>query len=580
MGDVTSTAVAARPRRKLRWPKLSPVLCTGVLVTMVVLVLYPILLLVYASFLVPDAQGKTQLGLDLWFTAWNQAGIVESIVNTFVRVLVTEVIAFPAAVLMAWLVARTDLPGKPLIDAFCWIAFFLPALPVLMGWILLFDPGFGLVNQAAKRLFGFSESPFNIYSFSGIIFAHIATRSIAAKYIFIVPAFRNLDASIEEASHIAGASPLYTVWRIVVPVLMPALLITLCISLIHSLESFEIELILGPSIGFYVFSTKIYQLIHEDPPMFGAATVLGLAILVSMLPLIFWQQFISQRRSFVTVTSHVSTHVLRLHRWRVPAAVIIFGFGLVITVVPLFFLLLGTFMQLYGFFSIDNAWTLKHWFTVLSDGPLLKAIGNTLIMGCSAALIGVFWYAIVAYVSVRTRYAARGTIDFLSWLPSSLPGIVLGLALLWMFLNVPLFRPLYGTILVLIAACILMSISTGVQLIKGNMVQLGAELEEASFICGGSWFYTFRRVVLPLLTPVLVSVALLTFASAARNVSTIAMLVTSENRPLAMLQVDYMVDGLFEAASVSGVLIVFLTLGMALVARLIGRQVGFTGLRR
>jgi iron(III) transport system permease protein len=305
----------------------------------------------------------------------------------------------------------------------------------------------------------------------------------------------------------------------VVPVLMPALLITLCISLIHSPESFEIELILGPSIGFYFFSTKIYQLIHEDPPMFGAATVLGLAILVSMLPLIFWQQYISHRRSFVTVTSHVTTHVLRLHGWRLPAFGIILAFGWTIAAVPLFFLLLGTSMNLYGFFNIEQVWTLKHWFTVLTDGPLTKATTNTLIMGCSAALIGVFWYSIVAYVSVRTRYAARGAIDFLSWLPSSLPGIVLGLALLWMFLNVPLFSPLYGTILVLIIACIVMSISTGVQLIKGNMVQLGAELEEASFIYGGSWFYTFRRVVLPLLTPLLVSVALLTFASAARNVS-------------------------------------------------------------
>jgi iron(III) transport system permease protein len=114
----------------------------------------------------------------------------------------------------------------------------------------------------------------------------------------------------------------------------------------------------------------------------------------------------------------------------------------------------------------------------------------------------------------------------------------------------------------------------------GNMVQLGQELEEASFVCGGSWFTTFRRVVLPLLTPVLVSVALLTFAAAARNVSTIAMLVTAENRPLAMLQVDYMVDGLFEAASVSGVLIVLITLGVALFARLIGQRLGFSGLSR
>jgi iron(III) transport system permease protein len=123
-------------------------------------------------------------------------------------------------------------------------------------------------------------------------------------------------------------------------------------------------------------------------------------------------------------------------------------------------------------------------------------------------------------------------------------------------------------------------VSTGVQLIKSNMVQLGNELEEASFIAGGSWFYTFRRIVLPLVGPVLIAVALLTFASAARNVAGIAMLVSGDNRPLAMLQADYMIDGAFEPAAVVGVLIVLLALTMSIVARYIGGRVGLTAITR
>lgn len=552
---------------------------TVVLFVMLMLVAYPLVLLIEASFLVDGPDNKKFYGLELWQTAWSAPGMLPSILNTFRRVIVTEVIAFPVAILIAWAVARTDLPGKKLIDAFMWVAFFLPALPVLMGWILLFDPQFGLANQACVALFGMAEGPFNIYSFSGIIFAHIAARSVAAKYIFLSPAFRNLDGAMEEASRIAGASPLATLRRIVIPVLMPAFLITLCISLIHSLESFEIELILGPPDNFYVFSTKIYQFIQEDPPMFGIATVLGLAILISMLPLIFWQQYLSHRRSFVTVTSSFSFNVLRLRGWRWPVCGIIVGFGALITVVPVIFLIMGTFMSLYGHFGLADAWTSEHWEMVLTDPPMLRATGNTLAMGGIAALFGVLWYSLVAYISVRTRYKARNLLDFLSWLPASLPGIILGLALLWVFLNVDLFQPLYGTLAVLVAACVLNTISTGVQLIKSNMVQLGRDLEEASFIAGGSWAYTFRRIVLPLLAPVLVAVALLTFVSAARNVSTIAMLVTADNRPLAMLQVDHIVDGSFEAAAVVGVLIVLLTGCMAVVARLVGRRFGFSGLR-
>jgi iron(III) transport system permease protein len=563
------------------WRRVRPgsVACSVVLFMMIMIVAYPMLLLVEASFLVEGADGTKSYGLEIWRTAWDAPGMVSSITNTFRRVIVTEIFAFPTAILIAWAVARTDLPGKKLIDAFCWIAFFLPALPVLMGWILLFDPKFGLVNQACVYLFNMEKGPFDIYTFSGMVFAHIAARSVAAKYIFLSPAFRNLDSAMEEASRMAGANPLTTLVRIVIPVLMPAFLITLCISLIHSLESFEIELILGPPTNFYVFSTKIYQFIQEDPPMFGVSTVLGLAILVSMLPLIFWQQYLSHRRSYVTVTSHFSANILRLRAWRWPVFTVICAFGCLITVVPITFLLIGTFMGLYGHFGLADVWTLEHWALVLTDDQMISSTVNTLIMGGSAALFGVFWYSLVAYISVRTRYAGRGVLDFMSWVPASLPGIILGLALLWMFLNVPLFRPIYGTVIVLVVACMLNSISTGVQLIKSNMVQLGQELEEASFIAGGSWSYTFRRIVLPLLAPVLIAVALLTFVSAARNVSTIAMLVTSENRPLAMLQVDHIVDGSFEAAAVIGVLIVLLTMGVAVIARTLGRRFGFSGLR-
>ena len=561
-------------------PKLGRAMCWAVFLVMALVVVYPVSLLVYSSFLVPTPGETTRLGISNWLTAWGQAGIGESILNTLRRVAATEVIAFPSAIALTWLVTRTDLPGKKLIDAFCWGAFFLPALPVLMGWILLFDPEYGLANQALQWLFSLDAPPFNIYTFWGIIFAHLASRSIAAKYIFLAPAFRNLDGAMEEASRIAGASPLMTIRRIVVPVLMPTFLITLCISLIHSFESFEVELILGPPKNFYVFSTKIYQLVNEDPPLFGAATVLGLAILIAMLPLIFWQQYLSHTRSFVTVTSRFSSHVLRLGNWRWPLFAGICAFGCLITVIPVIFLLLGTFMNLFGYFTIAHPWTLDHWVKVLSDPPLIQATVNTLLMGGSAALIGVLWYALVAYISVRTRFVARGALDFLSWLPATLPGIILGLALLWMFLNVPLFHPIYGTLCVLVIACMLASVSTGVQLIKGNLVQLGKELEEASFICGGSWLYTFRRVILPLLGPVLISVAMLTFVAAARNVSSVAMLITGDNRPLAMLQVDYMVDGRFEAAAVVGVLIVLLTFCVAIAARAIGRRFGLTGLAK
>ena len=542
---------------------------------MALFVLYPLALLVYGSFILDDATGgPKQFGIDAWVIAWQQPGMVQAIVNTLKRVVLTEVISLPIAVLIAWLVSRTDMPGKKIIDSFFWVAFFLPSLPVVLGWILLFDPDNGLINKWVMSTFGLTMPPFDIYTFWGIIFVHLAARSVSAKYIFLTPAFRNFDGSLEEASTMVGSSPLGTIWRIVMPILMPAVLITMAISLTHSLESFEIELVLGPPTNFYVFSTKMYTLIQGNPPMFGAATVLGLSILVVILPLIVWQQRLISTRSFVTVTSHFQVRLLRLRKMRWPAFGLIASVGMVITLIPTACLIAGTFMNLFGHFDLAVVWTTSHWQKVLADPVLLHSMRNTMVMAGSAAVVGVVWFALVAYISVRTRFPGRRILDFITWLPATLPGIILGLGLLWMFLTVPIFKPLYGTLVVLIIAVLINTITTGVQLIKSNMVQIGYELEEASFIAGGSWLYTFRRIILPVLGPVLISVALLTFNGAARNIANIVMIVTGDNRPLSLLQIDYMADGQYEPAAIVGFIIVLLTLGVAFIARTITRRVG------
>ncbi len=544
------------------------------LFTLLVLVAYPLILLVYGSFLSDTPDQSRGLTLASWTNALNSPGMASALANTLKRSAVTELIALPAAIMIAWLVARTDMPGKKLLDTLLWVAFFLPALPVLLGWILLFDPDFGLANQFVAKIFGPREPLFNIYTFWGIVFAHMASRSIAAKYIFLVPAFRNFDGALEEASIIAGYGTLRTLWRIVVPMLVPAIMVTAIISLVHSLESFEIELILGAPIDFYVFSTRIYRLIEQSPPLFGAATVLALAVLAVMLPLMIWQQRIVSSRNFTTVTSHFRPRVLRLGRARLPVFALLAALSLAITIVPTTCLVMGTFMNLFGKFDLDVVWTLDHWSHVFGDTETLAALRNTLIMGVAAAGLGLLWFPAIAYVTDRTNMPGRILLGLLAWLPATLPGIILGLGLLWMFLTTPLLAGLYGSIGVLIIAVLIAALSTGVQLIRSNLVQIGRELEEASYITGASWFTTFRRIMMPLLGPVLLTVALLTFNSAARNVAGVAILATASNRPLAMLQVDYMVDGRYEPAAIVGVLIVGMTLGMAIVARLIARRLG------
>ncbi len=236
-------------------------------------------------------------------------------------------------------------------------------------------------------------------------------------------------------------------------------------------------------------------------------------------------------------------------------------------------------MRLFGFFDVGNPWTWKHWQTVLGDPIFLGSVRNTLLISLGVAAASTLIYSIVAYIVVRARFFGSGALDFLSWLLFTIPGVLLSLGYLWMFLGVPLFRPLYGSIFALILVLMLSGMTLGVQMFKATLMQLGSELEEASWVSGAWWWYTYRRVVLPLLAPVVLTVAILSFVQSSRNISSVVLLASSASRPLSLLQLDYMTEGRYESGAVVGVIVVLLTLAIALVARRFGLSLGLEGSR-
>jgi iron(III) transport system permease protein len=544
------------------------------LVTFVVL--YPILLLIINSFQVGIFGREMTWGLDNWRTALSEPKFRDAILNTLGLTAIRQFIAFGLGVCLAWLFARTNLPGKNILEFGFWVAFFLPTLTVTLGWILIFDGERGLANKVLMNLPFIHEPVFDIFSWWGIVFVHLVTGTLASKIILLTPAFRNLDSSLEEASIASGASTFSTLFRIVVPVMAPALMIVMLLGTIRSLESFEVELILGAPQHIEVYSTLIYRQAVQQPPLYGNATALSLVILMIILPFVLAQQWITNKRSHATVSGKYAGRIQNLGTWRWPIFALVLALVIVVDIVPIVFIIMSTFMKLFGFFTVADPWTLRHWQEGLRDPNLLAALRNTLILGLGAAALSMFFYTLIAYMSVRTRFRGRGALDFLTWLPTTLPGIVISLGFLWLFLQTPVFRPLYGTIWILIVAVTLSSMTVGVQIIKSNMVQLGAELEEASWASGGSWAYTLRRVVIPLVAPVVAVVGVLTFATAARATSVVALLSSRNIQPLSMLQLDHMSDGAFERASVIGVLILLLTTGVALLGRWVGSKAGIT----
>ncbi len=569
-----STVLAAPGPRRL---ELQTVLCTVVLAAVALCVVFPLLLVALQSLQVAPPGQPARYGLDGWRAALGEPGLRAALVNTLTVTFVRQLISLPLAVLVAWLLARTDLPGRAWVEFAFWAAFFLPPFTVTLSWILLLDPEYGLVNTALARLPFVTSGPFNIYSFWGIVWVHVLTGSLTVKVILLTPAFRNMNAAFEEASRVAGAGTLRTALRITVPVMAPAILSVLLLGTTVSLQTFEVEQVLGLPFRFFVFSTTIYDLLVTRVPRYDAATALAVLILAAMLPLVFAQQWLTRGRRYTTVTGQFQRRVHALGRWRAPATGLVMALVVVVLGAPVAFALLGTFMKLFGFFHVPDPWTLANWQTVLSDDLFLRSLHNTLVLSIGTAVAAIVVHSLIAYIIVRTSYAGRRLLDFISWLPFTVPGIILGLALLWLFLGVSFLRPLYGTTTLLIVAGVIAGMPLGVQIIRSGLLQLGGELEEASRIAGASWWTTYRRIILRLMAPTLIAVGMITFVGAARNIGNFALLTTSANRPLSILQLDYVAQRKFEEAVVVACIIMLVSLAGALLARLIGLRSGGLG---
>ena len=562
-----SPAIAREAPRRI---DAETVLCTAVLGVVAFSVVFPVALVVLQSFQVAPPGQPAAYGLDGWRAAFAEPGLRAALVNTLTVTFARQLLSLPLAIFIAWLLARTDLPGGRWLEFAFWAAFFLPPLTVTLSWILLLDPEYGLINTALAWLPGVGKGPFNIYSFWGIVWVHVITGSLTVKVILLTPAFRNMNAAFEEASKVAGASTLRTALRITVPIMAPVILSVLLLGTMVSLQTFEVEQVLGVPFRFFVFSTTIYDLLVTRVPRYDAATALAVIVLAAMLPIVFVQQWMTRGRRYTTVTGQFRNTPHALGAWRTPALLFMLVVVAVVLGIPVVFAGLGTFMKLCGFFHVKEPWTLQNWATVLTDDLFLSSLRNTVVLAVGTAVAAVMVHSLIAYIAVRTRYAGRRALDFISWLPFTVPGVILGLALLWLFLGVAILRPLYGTMALLVIAGLISGMPLGVQIIKSALMQLGGELEEASRIAGASWWATYRRIVLRLMAPTLVAVGMITFVGAARNIGNIALLATSANRPLSILQLDFIAQKKFEEAVVVACIIMVISLVGALVARLLG----------
>ena len=542
-------------------------------------IIYPVILIFIQSFNVAGViVGTYKFGVEHWRQAFSEPETFESLRNTMVVFAAYTAISFPLAVLISWILARTPIRFSRGLEFMFWVSFMLPGLTTTIGWSLLLDPFFGFFNVWLKELPFISGPVFNIYSVEGIVFAHLMGNAMSQKVMLLTPAFRNMNATLEEAGRVSGAGKIRTMMRVTLPVMVPPMVVVFLLNLVRMFNTFEIEQILGTPIGFFVYSTQIYDYVREmEPAEYGPATALASLTLVIIFMIIPLQRWLLTRRQYTTVTGDFKPGLVHLGAFQPVAFALVVTIVALLTVVPVLTLLGGSFMTRAGFFQAIPTYTLDHWQIVLADPIFFRALKTTVILAITTAIISPLLFSMVAYILVRRSWPGKLVLDSIFWGSAGIPGILSGLGLLWVISATPGLNWLYGTIWILIIVVILQGKLTSIQMFKSVFLQMGEDMEEAARIAGAGWFYTYFKIWLPLISPTMVLMGVLNFVIAAGSTGSVILLASRETVTLSLLALEYMTTSTGSAREVAGIIslfIVAMTAGLALIARWVGFQAG------
>ena len=484
-------------------------------------------------------------------------------------------LTFLIGTFLAWVSERTNTPLKKLFVVMALIPFIIPGILSTIAWILLLSPKIGLINLVIKGLLGLESAPFNVYSMWGMIWAE-SIHLYPLVFLLMSAAFRNMDTSLEEAALTAGSSTVATFGRITLPLMRPAMFSVMLIVFIRGIEAFEVPALIGVPAKISVFTTKIFLAIHQFPSDFGLAGAYAVTLLgISTVGVLIYGKITRREERYATVTGKgYRPRVIDLGVWKyLTCALSILIFFLAV-IMPVFVLLWSSFIPYYGVPSWELAekMTWANYKYIINYPLAATAFKNSFYLSVGSATIVMLLTSVIAWVTVKTKLPGRAFLDTLTFIPIAMPGIVLGVSLIWVYLTIPI--PIYGTIWVLLLAYVTKYIPYGIRAASASMIQINKELEEASLTAGGTWFQTFRKVILPLLMPGFTAGWIYISIIALRELSTSILLYSYNSTVLSIMAFDLWEGGQYTYVCALGVMMVLLLVVMAFTARKLGAKIG------
>jgi iron(III) transport system permease protein len=570
-GEAAPVFAPAAPRFDAKWL----IIAVCVLLTLYLGVV-PLAFLLWQSFFTPQTAAKAaQFTFGNYAEAYGSADTWLLFGNSLRFATGAAALSFFIGTLLAWMNERTNTPFKGLFFAMSVIPLIIPGILFTVAWILLGSPKIGIINLVLQRLFETDAVFINVYSLGGMIWVDGLHYSPVA-FLLMTAAFRAMDPSLEESAIMSGAGILQVARRVTLPLAWPAIFATLLILFVRAIESFEVPALLGLPVGLQVFTSAIYQAVHRYPSQIGLAAAYAVTLLaITSVGVYLQSRFSTGGSRYATMTGKgFRPRTIDLGRWRYLTTAIFLAYFLFIVVLPFLVLLWSSLQKFYSVPSMEalHRLTLDPYRTIIDYPNLLRAVWNSLLLAVASATIIMLVTAVICWIVVKTRMPGRWLLDNFASLPMVFPGIVLGLAIMILYLTIPI--GIYGTIWIMLIAYVTRFMPYGLRYNTTSMLQIHKELEESAAMSGASWTTTFWRVIIPLLKPGLVAGWIYIVIVSIRELSSSILLYSPGTEVVSIVIWELWENGQYVELSALGVMLILALFVLVLAAQWVGRRFG------
>ena len=551
-----------RPTLLARIPRALTIVITAAAV------LAPLSLIFYQSFLsAPFFDARKTLGLEAYEFIFADPDFWQALINSILIAAGMTLIAVPLGAVLAFVMERTDFPGKRWIEPMILVPSFVSPMVLSFGYVVSAGP-VGFYSVWATELFG--GIPWGLYSLPAMAVIAGLTH-VPNVYIYASSALKSLGSDVEEAARVVGASPFRVAATVSLPLIMPALLFSAVLVFFLGIELFGLPLVLGDPEGHLVLSTYLYKLTNKlGTPSYHLMAAVAICIVAMTIPLVLLQRKLLQNaRKYATIKGKAGRiRELPLGKWKWVAVALLAFWLFVAVIVPISGIALRAFVNNWGFgVSLVEAFTLDNFRAVFDEPTHVRAIWNTILIGTVGGAITVACYTAIGFATHRRNDGWSRIVDYLVLVPRAVPGLLIGLAFLWVFLFFPPLTPLRTTIVSMWIAYTVVWLAYGMRLISSSMMQVSPELEEAARSVGASRGRISREITLPLIRHGLLGSWLLVFMIFEREYSTGVYLLAPGTEVIGAQLVSLWQGGAIDvvaALSLINIVLVFIGLAFAL----------------